>query len=354
MRLQSISLAAVLLAVAYGATAVAADNSGLAGGDQPAGENHMAMPGTPGPLPAGVNVVPVSRGLDMVAVHGTNIAVQFGPDGVVVVDSGASEDSATLLAAIKLITSNKPIRFIIDTSASPDRAGGNAALSIAGDGFIRNETGFGGNRFVSASNAPIIAQANVLTTLTATPGIDLAHALPTVTYGEGAKGITLNGDSIEMMRVEPAHSDGDSFVMFRRADVIVAGDILDMQHFPQIDLAHGGSIDGEVAALNRLLDLTVPALPLYWKGGGTVVIPASGRLAQAEDVVQYRDMVTIVRDRVKALIDQHRSLAQVRAADPTAGYAARYGAQSGPYATDQFVSAVYQSLMASRGHGRGR
>ncbi|MGH8143761.1 MAG: hypothetical protein ACREU2_14745 [Steroidobacteraceae bacterium] len=358
MRLQSISLAALLLATAYGAAAVAADSTALAleGGDAPARALQMAHMGhmaVPTGLPAGVTVVPVAPNLDMVAVHGRNVAVQFGRDGVLVVDSGTAADSATLLDVIKRI-SPQPIRIVVDTSASPDRAGGNAALSVAGHGFTQDETGFGGGRFVGDSPATIIAQANVLTALTATPGVDLAHALPTLTFNEGAKDITLNGDSILMKRVQPAHSDGDVFVVFRRADVIVAGDILDMQHFPQIDLAHGGSINGEVDALNRLLDMTVPALPLYWNGGGTVVIPAAGRLAQAEEVVQYRDMITIVRDRIKALIDQHRSLAQVRAADPTAGYSARYGAQSGPYATDRFVTAVYQSLMAARGHGRGR
>ena len=178
--------------------------------------------------------------------------------------------------------------------------------------------------------------------------------MPTLTYEVGAKGFSLNGESIQITHIPDAHSNADSIVMFRRADVIVAGDLIDMQHFPQIDLAHGGSIDGEVAALNELLDLTVPALPLYWHGGGSVVIPGRGRLAQQEEIVQYRDMLTIVRDRVQALLKQHRSLAQVRAADPTAGYDSRYGAEGGPWSTDQFVAAVYQSLTAAQAHGRSR
>ncbi|MGH8113966.1 MAG: hypothetical protein ACREPS_02765 [Rhodanobacteraceae bacterium] len=351
MRLPSISLAALLLAATYGAAAVAADSPAPAAQSPAADAAHMGHKGHMASM--GVDVLPVSHGIDMVMVHGQNVAVQFGSDGVVVVDSGAPGDSAALLAAIKQITP-EPIRFVIDTSASPDRTGGNAALSLAGHGLTENETGFGGGRFVGASPASIIAQSNVLTTLSTTPGVDLAHALPSLTYAAGDKGIFLNGDSIEMMHFAPAHSDADTVVMFRRADVLVCGDIIDMQHFPQIDLAHGGSIDGEIAALNRLVDLTVPALPLYWNGGGTVVIPGRGRLAQQEDVVQYRDMVTIVRDRVKALIDQHRSLAQVHAADPTAGYNVRYGAHSGPASSDEFVTTVYQSLMASRGHGRGR
>ncbi|HEX4023549.1 MAG TPA: MBL fold metallo-hydrolase [Steroidobacteraceae bacterium] len=323
-------LTALLLAACYGAAAAAAE-----------------------PM-AGVDVVPVRPGIDMVMVHGQNVAVQFGPDGAVVVDTGAPGDSAALLSAIKQVTS-EPIRFIINTSASPDRVGGNAEVSVAGQGFGEGEVGFGGGRFVGASNAPIIAQANVLLAMTTTAGAAYSSkAMPTLTYDAGGKGFSLNGDSIEIMHIPDAHSDGDSVVMFRRADVLVSGDIVDMQHFPQIDLAHGGSINGEVAALNQLVDLTVPALPLYWHGGGSVVIPARGRLMQQEEIVQYRDMLTILRDRVQALINQHRSLAQVHAADPTAGYDGRYGAEGGPWSTDQFVAAVYQSLTAAQAHGRGR
>jgi glyoxylase-like metal-dependent hydrolase (beta-lactamase superfamily II) len=304
---------------------------------------------------AGVDVVPVRRGAEsvaMVMVHGQNVAVQFGADGAVVVDTAAAGDSAALLQALRQLGA-APVRFIINTSASADRVGGNAQVSTAGQGFSQGERGFGGGHFVSVSNAPILAHSNVLLTMAGAGGY-ASQAMPTLTYSQGDKGFTLNGDSIEVMHIPGAHSDADSIVIFRRADVIVAGDILDMQHFPQIDLAHGGSINGEIAALNELVDLTVPALPLYWHGGGTVVIPARGRLAEQREIVQYRDMLTIVRDRVQALIGQHRSLAQVRAADPTAGYDSRYGAQEGPWTTDQFVTAVYQSLTATQAHGSKR
>jgi len=334
MRLrQRTLLTALLLAALYGAGALGAD-----------------MPASA----PGVDVVPVRPGLDMVMVQGQNVAVQFGPDGAVVVDTGAPGDSAALLAAIRHITS-EPIRFIIDTSASPDRVGGNAELSVAGHGFSQGEAGFGGGHFLGVSNAPIIAQTNVLLAMTGAAGEGYSSkAIPTLTYGAGDKGFTLNGDSIEIMHIPRAHTNGDSVVMFRRADVLVSGDIVDMQHFPQIDVAHGGSINGEIAALNQLLDLTVPALPLYWHGGGTVVIPARGRLAQQEEMAQYRDMVTMVRDRVQGLINQHRTLAQVRAADPTAGFDSRYGAQSGPWSTDRFIAAVYRGLTAAHGHRRGK
>jgi cyclase len=296
---------------------------------------------------ASVDVLPVRPGLDMVIVNGENVAVQFGPDGAVVVDTGAPADSAALVAAIKRITP-QPIRYIINTSASLDRTGGNAAVATAGHAFSAGENGISTGGFVKNFNAPIIAQANVSTALSATLGSgDSADAaLPSIIYDYGQKNFSLNDQAIEVIGEPNAHSDSDSVVLFRGADVLVAGDILDMEHFPRIDVAHGGSINGEIAALNHIIDLVVPVQPLYWHPGGTLVIPARGRIGEQEEVVQYRDMVTIVRDRVQALLDQHRTLAQIRAADPTAGFKSRYGADSGPWTTDQFVASVYQSLTA--------
>jgi cyclase len=347
MRLRNTTtLAAVLLAALYGAASAAADAPAAA--DDGAKAGHMD---------AGTDIVHVSNNVDMLIVNGENIAVQSGPDGVFVVDTGAPGDSAAVLAGIRQISS-LPIRFVVDTSASADRVGNNAALSLAGKGLVPTENGFGGNRFQQNDPAPIIAQLNVLTAMSSAGGNGYSSdAMPTMTYtaaATGQKNFTLNGDSVEVVPVPPAHSDGDSMVIFRRSDVIVSGDIVDMQHFPVIDVAHGGSIDGEIAALNRLVDIVVPALPLYWHGGGTLVIPARGRLLQALEVVQYRDMVTRVRDQEKALIDEHYSLAKVRAADPTAGFNSRYGSESGPWSTDRFVTAVYESLTAAHAHGRGR
>jgi len=349
MRLrQPATLAAVLLAGLYGVAAVAADAD--AGAD---GGRNMPIGTMPAHMTNGVDVVPVKPGIAMVNVHGENVVVQYGPDGVVVIDTGGPGDSAALLDAIKQLTSG-PIRFILNTSASPDRTGGNAQVSQAGHGFSQNESGFGGGRFVAMTNAPVVARLNVLTAMSgATPGYS-QDALPSITYDEGQQNLSLNGDSIEMIPAPPGHSNGDSWVLFRQADVIASGDTVDMLRFPQIDVAHGGSINGEVDALNRLVDIVVPALPLYWHGGGTVLVPARGRLAQAEEIVQYRDMVTIVRDRVQALINEHRSLTQVKASDPTAGFNTRYGAKDGPWKTDQFVTAVYQSLTASHAHRRGQ
>ncbi len=345
MRLrQSATLAAVLLASLSGASALAADANDSASRNMPIGT-------MPPHMMNGADIVPVKPGIDMVNVHGENVVVQYGPDGIVVVDSGGPGDSAALLDAVKHISS-EPIRFILNTSASPDRTGGNAQLAHAGHGFSQNESGFGGGRFVAMTNAPVVARLNVLTAMSgAAPGYS-QDALPSITYDEGQQNLSLNGDSIEMIPAPSGHSNGDSWVIFRQADVIASGDTVDMLRFPQIDVAHGGSINAEVDAMNRLVDIVVPALPLFWHQGGTVLIPARGRLAQAEEIVQYRDMVTMVRDRVQALVNEHRSLSQVKAANPTAGFNNRYGAQEGPWTTDQFVTAVYQSLTASHAHGR--
>jgi cyclase len=348
MRLRlAATLAGLLLAGLHGADAPAADAPAAAGGNMAHAMPHQMN---------GVDIVPVASNIAMLVVHGENIAVQYGADGVVAVDTGAPGDSAAVLAGIRQISS-EPIRFVIDTSASPDRVGNNAAISLAGKGLVPSETGFGGNRFVQNNPAPILAQLNVLTTMSAGGGAGYtSDAMPSITYSVGQKDLELNGDSIEVVPVAAAHSNGDSMVIFRRADVIVSGDIVDLAHFPVIDVAHGGTIDGEIAALNRLVDIVVPALPLYWHGGGTLLIPARGRLAQSLEVVQYRDMVTMVRDRVKALVDQHRSLAQVRAADPTQGFDSRFGSESGPWSTDRFVTAVYRSLTTAHGaraHRRG-
>ncbi|HEX4023943.1 MAG TPA: MBL fold metallo-hydrolase [Steroidobacteraceae bacterium] len=318
-------LAAVCAAAQAAAAAEAVAGAGVGASGQPA-----------------VRALAVRPGLYMLTVAGENAALQTGPDGVLIVDTGPASGSAALLAAIRKITA-KPIRYIINTSASADRVGGNERVAEAGDAF----TG------VLGTDAPIIAQQNVLLTMTHTPrgGTAIYHteaALPSLTYGGRQKNLYLNGEGIEVIAAPAAHSDGDSVVLFRGSDVLVAGDLIDMTRFPVIDTAHGGTIQGEIDALNRLLDAAIPLSPVIWQSGGTIVIPGRGRLGEQEEIVQYRDMVTIMRDRIRDLIDHGRTLAQIQAADPTDGYDVRYGADSGDWTTRQFVEAVYESLMAAR------
>lgn len=134
-------------------------------------------------------------------------------------------------------------------------------------------------------------------------------------------------------------TDGDSIVFFRGSNVISAGDIFSTTGYPVIDRARGGSIQGEIKALNHLLELTVPEIA---QEGGTMVIPGHGRLSDEGDVTEYRDMVTIIRDRVAALIAKGQSLREVQAARVTRDYDGRYS-QPG-WTGDMFVEAVYQSL----------
>ena len=157
----------------------------------------------------------------------------------------------------------------------------------------------------------------------------------------------INGEGIEVLHQPAAHTDGDSVVFFRRSDVVVAGDVIDTTRFPMIDVARGGSIQGEIDALNRIVDLAIPSIPFDWRDEGTLVIPGHGRLFDQLDVVEYRDMVVIIRDRIRAMLKQGKSLEQVKAASPTQGYTRRYGADSGPWTTSMFVEAIYTSLESS-------
>jgi glyoxylase-like metal-dependent hydrolase (beta-lactamase superfamily II) len=142
-----------------------------------------------------------------------------------------------------------------------------------------------------------------------------------------------------------AHTDGDSVVYFRHNDILATGDVFTTTGYPMIDVQRGGSINGVVDALNRILDIAFPDFRLE---GGTLIIPGHGRICDSADVAYYRDMVTIVRDRVQDMVKKGLTLEQVKAAKPTRDYDPRYGSSSGPWTTDMFVEAVYKSLSVKR------
>lgn len=296
-----------------------------------------------------IEAIQVRPSVWMLAGAGGNIVVHLGWMGTVLVDSGSAELSDKVLAAIQRIT-DKSIRFIINTGADSEHVGGNAVLARAGRTLLRyapNAGGFAGGDFqTNFGAAGIMAHENVLTRMSAgaKPAFP-ATGWPTEAYtGVRVRSLYLNGDGVQMFYQPVAHSDADTIVFFRRADVVVAGDILDLRHFPVIDLDNGGSIDGEIAALNRLIDLTVPPAPLVWHEDRTLVIPGHGRIADQADVVEYRDMVTVIRDRIADMIKKGMSLEQIRKADPTKGYRKQYGPETGPWTNDMFVTAVYRSL----------
>ena len=276
---------------------------------------------------------------------GGNIVMHVGEDGVILVDSGSAAMADQVLAEVRKVTAD-PIRLIINTCADADHLGGNER--IASQGATINPNAFN----AGAQNAAVLAHENVLNRVSAPTGQQSPFPVgiwPTETYIARIKSMYLNNDGIQVIHQPAAHSDGDSIVLFRRADVIATGDIFDLRRFPVIDAAAGGSVQGELDALNQLIDLAIPAVPLLHKEGRTYLVPGHGRISDQADLVEYRDMITVIRDRIKSMVDKGLTLAQVKAANPTLGYRGRYGSDTGPWTTDMFVEAVYDGL---RGAGR--
>jgi glyoxylase-like metal-dependent hydrolase (beta-lactamase superfamily II) len=297
-----------------------------------------AMPQAAAAPSNNLEILEVRPSFFVIAGDGANIGVQVGEDGLVVVDAGTAADAPAILAAIKRI-SPKPIRYIIDTGPDADHVGGNEALSKAGEKLVSGSVA-GGARNAADSVVPIVSAEGVLRYMTKFP----SGGWPTEVFHYSRKYMYLNGEAIEILHQTAAHTDSDVFAFFRRSDVVVAGDVLDTRQFPVIDVERGGSVQGEIAALNRLVDLAVPSVPDVSREAGTVVVPGHGHLCDQFDVVEYRDMVTIIRDHVRDLIKAGRSLAEVKAAQPAKGYMGRYGNPRGAWTTDQFIEAVYRSL----------
>ncbi len=292
-----------------------------------------------------LDVVVVRPDFYMIAGAGGNVAAQIGPAGVVLVDSGSAQMADAVLAAVKRLT-DRPIRYVINTSADADHVGGNDRLSKAGQTILGHQgsSGVSEEVYTSGGAAGVLAHENVFTSMSV-PGSPFPFAAqPTKTYTGRSYPMYLNGDGIQVIHMPAAHSDGDSIVFFRRSDVIVSGDILDTNRFPVIDVGKGGSIQGEIDALNGILEMMIPPFPLRWREERTYVIPGHGFVADYGDVVEYRNVVTIVRDRIADMIGRGMTLEQVKAADPTKGFRARYGSDAGQWTTDMFVDAVFHGL----------
>jgi len=306
---------------------------------------------------AGLEALQVRPNFYLLASPVSNIGVQIGPDGALVVNTGPQETSGEVLAAIQKLTRD-PIRYIINTSADADLVGGNQALSKAGLRLgalaVRNGRAAGPD-----DAAFIMAHENVLDRMRVASGSTPAFpaaAWPSETFDEERKALSFNGEGIEVLHLPAAHSDGDTVVFFRRSDVVVAGHVLDATRFPVIDLARGGSVQGEIDALNRLIELAIPAGPYLGTPngaietsvatlpGGTDVLTGRGRIYRQIDIVNYRDMVVIIRDTIKYMIDKKMTLEQIKAAAPAKGWETEFGSTSGPWTTNDFVEAVYKSL----------
>jgi cyclase len=292
-----------------------------------------------------IEIVPwhVQGNVWLLAGEPSNVAVQVGDEGVLVVDTGIQPLAEKLLVQIKKLAGDKPIRFVIDTHMHPDHTGGNEVIRKGGFTILAGNVANDDIR--GEQGATVLGNENIQLHM-AEQGANGQSAVPqalwpTETHTEDLYNMYFNGEAVQLYHPHDAHTDGDTFVLFRRSDVIVTGDLFVTTSFPIIDVAHGGTINGEIAALNQLIDLTVPADK---QEDGTLLIPGHGRLCDQADLVEFRDMTTIIRDRIQDLIDKGKTLPQIKAAKPTADYDGRFGGTTGFWTTDKFVEAVYKTL----------
>ena len=331
-----------------------------------------------------VHIMPVQGNIYLVVADGTNIAVSVGPEGLLLVNTGPQQMSDKVLAAINQLANAtvtppaanncfgvscpgtwgwsspyinsviaspapaKPVRYIVNTSVAPEHIGGNE--KIATTGFFPRGGGFGAAVANVGRGASIVAHENVLNRMTAPGGkqpAPPASAQPTDTYFDELHKLPnyFNGEAVIVYHAPAANTDGDSLVFFRRSEVIAAGNVYSTVSYPVVDMEKGGSIQGVIDGLNRIIDLAVAE---YRAQGGTWVIPSRGRVSDTADVASYRNMVTIVRDRVQDLKNKGMTLEQVKAAKPTMDFDGRYGSTTGPWTTNMFIEAVYRTLQEKK------
>jgi len=301
-----------------------------------------------------IEVLPVQGNIHVISGAGGNITVQAGPEGVLLVDTGLAASAAGVLAEIRKL-STAPVFYIINTHVHADHVGGNEAVAQtrSGQNGALIPTGGGGRIELLDGVQPlkIIAHENVLNRMTTKKGGEAPASelgLPEDEYFTPFKDLRFNGEAIIIYHEPNAHTDGDSVVLFRGSDVVSTGDIFTPEGYPFIDIERGGSIEGEVAALDHILDLTVPGKT---QEGGTYVIPGHGRVCDEADVVEFRDMVVIIRDRIKDMIKKGMTLDQVKAARPSLDYDTEYVKPASFIKADQFVEAIYKSLTQAKNGG---
>lgn len=277
-----------------------------------------------------VKTVHVSGGVYMLIGGGANVVVSVGDEGVLVVDTGAAAATDNILAAIRGL-SKKEIRWIVNTTLDPDHIGGNERISNAG-------------RTVNGNPAAIIAHEKLPIRMVKLPTPVPVSARPLNTFFSEQRDLYFNDDPVFIYR-SPGHTDGDVFVHFRHADVIAAGDTFQTTTYPVIDVANGGSAQGYIDGLNKILDLAVPK---HLEEGGTYIVPGHGRICDEADVLEYHDMIVIVRDRIRDGVKRGLTLDQVKAARLTRDFDPRYAAASGGGSTANFVESMYRDLSGKK------
>jgi cyclase len=305
-----------------------------------------------------IEIVPVRGHIYLLAGAGANITVSVGPDGVFMVDGGSPQMTDKVIAAVKQLSIDlakegqplhtypppKPIRYLANTTISPDHTGGNVKIAEAGKTFTGGNVAADLNSGFANDDAAILSTEKAMLRLVEArmPG----NGQPTETYVRDNMKLShfFNSEGVELVHMRDATTDGDSVVWFRGSDVISTGDIFDMISFPYIDMAKGGSIQGILAALNRLDDM---AEAEFRSEGGTLFVPGHGRLGDLADLAYYRDMVTIIRDRVEWMMKKDMTLAQIKAAKPTEDWDGRFG-KNPNWTPDMFVDAIYKGLSAKK------
>lgn len=284
-----------------------------------------------------IQTLKVRDNIFMLVGSGGNITVQTGNEGVLIIDTQYAELTDKNLAAIRDL-SDKPLRYIINTHHHGDHVGGNANLRAAG--FTPVGGNVGGDLSDAGEGARILAHENVLLNMAGDTELS-TDMWPTMTYFGDKKDIWFNDEGIRILHQPSAHTNGDSIIYFRKSDVITTGDAYITSFYPYIDMPSGGSIQGFIDAANVIIGLSIPE---YGQDGGTLIIPGHGRLSDIGDVINWREMLTIVRDRIQDMKDRGMSLEQVLEAKPTRDYDPRWAAPEGIFSTENFVTSVYMTL----------
>jgi cyclase len=334
---------------AVGAVEFACAQEGQNGGRQNASPNNARQGRNSN---AGeVHLLPVQGNISMLVGAGGNITVQAGEEGILLVDTGLATMSDKVLEAIRPV-SKRPLVYVINSDDRGDHIGGNENIGKTGRPVPTDSQRYSVADRVAASHAYIISFQTVLDRMSTPTGQVAAipeAAWPNDTYSVPQKNLYFNGEAVLIFH-QPATTDGNSFVLFRRSDVISAGDIFDPTEYPIIDVKSGGNIQGVIEGLNRLKQMAIPA---DHQEGGTMIIPGHGRLSDAADLAFYQQMVTIVRDRLQDMIKRGMTLEQVKAAKPTRDYDPIYGSTTGNWTTDMFIEAAYKSLTTKQDTNAG-
>jgi cyclase len=311
------------------------------------------------PLPPGnpLEVLYVHGNVYMIAGGPSNVAVQIGSEGVLLVDTLTEELSEPLLQAVRVL-SDGPISYIVNTTPNPDHYGGNALIGAAGQnptiaerdltgrvsgraaGERRDDTPGGGpGAALRPSGAIVFAHERLYLRMSAPTGATPAEPFalwPTSTFFTRQKTISFNDEPIEMLHQPAAHTDADLMVFFRTSDVLAVGDVINTLQYPVFDTNRGGSIRGLLDGLNEIIRITVPR---FNQMAGTRVIPGHGRILNEADVVEYRDMMTIIYERVRDAANDGKSLAEIQAMQPTLEYDPLYSAPG--WTGDMLIEAIH-------------